>query len=64
MTTQSDPKEHRPSGDDFDPLEWQVCEREDEAVIRDPEVDAEPVIVRVDCGKQAEPVVSLMPERY
>jgi hypothetical protein len=61
--TTTDSPQHRFPVYDFDPLELQVCEREDEDVIRDPEADAEPQIIRVESGKQAEPVPVQMPER-
>lgn len=38
-----------------DPLLDQVCRAEDRDVLRDPEADAEPMITRVESGKQAEP---------
>jgi hypothetical protein len=47
-----DKEPHRFPVYDFDPLEQQVCAREDEAVIRDPELDAEPTIVRAVNGSE------------
>ena len=41
--------------DPFDPLLQQVCDREDERVVADPEIDQPPVIVHVHSGQQAEP---------
>ena len=65
LTTDISPNPERHFPDyEFDPLELQVCEREDEAVIRDPEIDAEPQIIRVHCGTAAQPVPVQMPERY